>query len=200
MKKINLKHLLVAGLISSTTFAIADNFNERSFAAGVVAGAVLNNVFTADKYTNEPVYIYDNKYYYGGNYNYKNGYYYHNGVKLYGGRYYDQPRFYNNERYQVFNVDRYRNQPVYIHNGKYYYGGKYKHGRYYFNGYKLSGGIYYVYPRINHKYRFCNNERNMHENYKNNDRISRYDQDTRSYNDDREYREYDRNNPRYRDY
>ncbi len=105
----------------------------------------------------------------------------------------NRPRLYDNRNYRTFMTDRYYNEPVYVYHGRYYYGGKYKHGRYYFKGYRLSGGRYYHYPRIHHKHRFENNDPRMYENYKNNDRINEHNQDTRSYNDDREYRKYDQN-------
>ncbi|MDD5359981.1 MAG: hypothetical protein PHI02_06910 [Sulfurovaceae bacterium] len=185
MKKINLKNIIVVGLIVATsTLASADSSNTRSFVAGVVTGAVLDNVFTKDKYSDRPVYVYQDKYYYGGDY--RNGYYYHNGVKLYGGKYYNQPR-YNNYRNQIVLInDRYNNEPVYIYHGRYYYGGIYKHGRYYFQGYRLSGGQYYYQPRTYYKHKVGYN----YQNYRNNDRINTYNQDTRSYNYDRRDRNY----------
>lgn len=179
MKKTNLKNILVAGLIITTsTFAFADRSNEKSFIGGVIVGAVLSNAFTADRYTDKPVYVYNDKYYYGGDY--RNGYYNHNGQKLYGGKYYYQPRVNNYYNNNVFMVDRYNNEPVYVYHGRYYYGGKYKHGYYYFNGHRLSGGQFYFAPRVYHKHKIGYNNR-----------TDGYNQNTRSYNDDRYNDRYD---------
>lgn len=193
MKKTNLKNILVAGLIITTsTFAFANHSNEKSFIGGVIAGAILSNAFTTDKYADRPVYVYNDRYYYGGDY--RNGYYNHNGVRLYGGKYYNQSRL-NNYRNHIVSInDRYNNSPVYVYNGRYYYGGKYKHGYYYFKNYRLSGGKYYYQPRTYYKHKIGYNNT-----------TDRYNQNTRSYNDDRyndrdDNRYYDRNDRRDRNY
>ncbi len=208
MKKLSIKYLTAAGLLS-TTFLFA----EVSVSLGVNMGvdaprpAIMAGVFEMDRHYDEPVYFYKGRYYYGGDY--RDGYYFYNGMRLVGGEFYRKPRFYkhnepriimgNPNNFVVFVEDRYYDRPAYFYGGRYYYGGYFKNGYYFHNGRRLHGGRFFSSPRKIHNRHFA--KREDVRIYQNEDRRDRdFRRDDREDRRDRDFRRDDYDGQRDRDY
>ncbi|MDY0195036.1 MAG: hypothetical protein WC253_02085 [Sulfurovaceae bacterium] len=207
MKKLSIKYLVAAGLLS-TTFSFAEVSVNLGVNVGVgaVTPGFIAGVFEMDRHYNEPVYFYKGRYYYGGDY--RNGYYFYNGMRLVGGEFYRKPRFYHRDEpriivhprnYVVFVEDRYYDRPSYFYKGKYYYGGHFKNGYYFHNGRRLHGGKFFTHPRKIQQKHYA--KREDVKIYKNEDRRDRdFRRDDRDDRRDRDFRRDDRDDRRDRDY
>jgi hypothetical protein len=208
LKKISIKYLVAAGLLS-TTFSFA----EVSVSLGVNMGVdaprpgIIAGVFEMDRHYDEPVYFYKDRYYYGGDY--RDGYYFYNGMRLVGGEFYRKPRFYrhneprlimrNPNNFVVFVEDRYYDRPAYFYNGRYYYGGEFRNGYYFHKGRRLHGGKFFSTPRRVHNKHYV--KREDVRVYQNEDRRDRdFRRDDREDRRDRDFRRDNYDGQRDRDY
>jgi len=127
-----LKHIGIAGLLSSLLLLSGCSQEEEAFATGALFGTTAGVALASYSYPHYygyPYYYYGGRYYYGGYY--RNGYYYYRGHRYRGGHYYHHGyRYHNGRRYraQSGRYGYYRNASEYRkrghHSRKSQYGGR----------------------------------------------------------------------------